>query len=338
MAFVSEDGGNDAEDNRRQIKSDIAYRSQQFSQLAGSTHATSLVYLVVATDQWYLHEVTTTVLEESGAKYVICASIEDILVSDVVRKDIYERETSGRQSPLYVINNVGSVQGNTTQNLAAMDFLHTATDSLGAAQDATFVLLWWDTHSVFASSSVAWKDHLRLVWSNENPAFNVDALIGRITRVIIQPSPTFSSYPALTESPDFICPSLPFSHMSFRDLLENSQWGPLLVVVAMILFVLFINVSRGGWGREVALDDKKTGVKCSHERKKRTKKSAPKIKAEVSEFTNNNQTTSAAITLKSRLTKEKEDIGESCNEATVKVSTTPLLSTLKRGRRSHTGK
>ena len=126
MAFVSEDGGNDAEDNRHQIKSDIAYRSQQFSQLAGSTHATSLVYLVVATDQWYLHEVTTTVLEESGAKYVICASIEDILVSDVVRKDIYERETSGRQSPLYVINNVGSVQGNTTQNLAAMDFLHTS--------------------------------------------------------------------------------------------------------------------------------------------------------------------------------------------------------------------
>ena len=141
---------NENVDTYQHIRSDVSYRSQQLSR-PGSVSVASLVYLVVARDHKYLEQVTTTVLKQSGAEDVVCATVEGMLIADTIRKDIKDREMdTGYSSPLYVINNVNVIQTNATKYLAAMNFLHTATDGLGAAQDATFVLLWWDSHSIFS--------------------------------------------------------------------------------------------------------------------------------------------------------------------------------------------
>merc|ERR1711991_421807 len=154
--------------------------------------------------------------------------------------------SKGYSSPLYVINNVNVIQTNATKYLAAMNFLHTATDGLGAAQDATFVLLWWDSHSTFSSSSLSsssfvWQDYLRQEWSNEDPAFNVDALIGRITRVIIQPFSSSSSRLEVNEKSLFICPSSIGSFVTLTNLLNHLKYAPNCVaIVFMMLLVMML--------------------------------------------------------------------------------------------------
>ena len=235
------------------IRNDVSYRSQQLSR-PGSVSVASLVYLVVARDHKYLEQVTTTVLKQSGAEDVVCATVEGMLIADTIRKDIKDREMdTGYSSPLYVINNVNVIQTNATKYLAAMNFLHTATDGLGAAQDATFVLLWWDSHSIFSSSSLSsssfvWQDYLRQEWSNEDPAFNVDALIGRITRVIIQPFSSSSSRLEVDEKSLFICPSSIGSFVTLTNLLNHLKYAPncVAIVFMMLLVMMLLNLIRIG--------------------------------------------------------------------------------------------
>merc|ERR1711991_13164 len=326
---------------RHLIKNDVAYRYQQFSTPASPVSISSLVYLVVASEQSYLDEMTSIVMKETGATDVICASIEEMLAFDIIRRSIYQREASEGLHSLYVINNVGFIQDNATQFLASMNFLHTATDSLGAAQDATFILLWWDIHSHFSSlslepssSSVAWRNHLRQLWSTEDPAINVDALIGRITRVITQPTTTLSTLQSVrvSEAPIFICPSPSNTFMALGDLLEDSNFTPFNVVVTTIIFlILMINVNRDRQKAEVVNENRSyvndTDVKKHHD------ESVAQNKLRVSEDANRNRRVHTPVTVKSKFRKKKKNSDEIGNrQSATPVATTRSRSMLQRRR------